>query len=296
MNFLSVLRYAALGLCLCVSTLALSDSLQLKDGRLIQGKYLGGTSAEINFLVGGEVQRYPISSVLLLNFSTPASAAATNSPAPSTPTSTARSMSSQPQSWGTSAPSLQQRKPANNEATVAANSITVPAGQRLVVRMIDGVDSARNQAGDRFQASLEEPLTVDGELVAPKGTEVSGRLSEANEGGRVAGRSELRLELISMRLNGQDYALSTGEYEVSGKSRGASTAKKVGGGAALGAIIGAVAGGGKGAAIGAGVGAGAGTAVSVMTRGEQVHVPSETVLEFTLRQATTLPISAAAAR
>ncbi len=77
-----------------------------------------------------------------------------------------------------------------------------------------------------------------------------------------------------------------------GKGRGGDTAKKVGGGAAVGAIIGAIAGGGKGAAIGAGVGAGAGTAVQVFTRGQQVKVPSETLLEFRLEQ----PVSVEAAK
>jgi hypothetical protein len=92
-------------------------------------------------------------------------------------------------------------------------------------------------------------------------------------------------------INGQTYPLSSGDYEVSGKSRGANTATKVGGGAALGAVIGAIAGGGKGAAIGAGVGAGAGTAVQVVTKGDQVHVPSETLLEFTLDQPVSLPVN-----
>jgi outer membrane lipoprotein SlyB len=88
----------------------------------------------------------------------------------------------------------------------------------------------------------------------------------------------------------------TGDYEVSGRSRGANTAKKVGGGAALGAIIGAIAGGGKGAAIGAGVGAGAGTVIQVLTRGEQVRVPSETTLEFRVEQPFTIEISRSIAR
>jgi outer membrane lipoprotein SlyB len=99
------------------------------------------------------------------------------------------------------------------------------------------------------------------------------------------------LSLTGIVVNGQTYALSTGDYELSGKSRTGNTAKKVGGGAAVGALIGAVVGGGKGAAIGAGVGAGAGTAVQVATQGEQVHVPSETLLEFALDQPVTIPIT-----
>ncbi len=80
----------------------------------------------------------------------------------------------------------------------------------------------------------------------------------------------------------------SGDYDVSGSSRGSNTAKKVGVGAVAGTVIGAIAGGGKGAAIGAGVGAGAGAAVQVMTKGEQVHVPSETLLDFRISQAFTV--------
>jgi len=138
---------------------------------------------------------------------------------------------------------------------------------------------------------LEQPLYVDETLVAPRGADVYGRLEEAKEAGHIQGKSQLKLSLTSIVINGQTVPLSTGDYEVSGKSRGANTAKKVGGGAAVGAVIGAIAGGGKGAAIGAGVGAGAGTAVQVMTKGEEVHVPSETLLEFALDQPLTVTVS-----
>jgi len=81
----------------------------------------------------------------------------------------------------------------------------------------------------------------------------------------------------------------TGEYEVIGKSRGASTAKRAIGGAVLGAAIGAVADGGEGAAIGAGAGAAAGAGSEIVTRGDQVRVPSETLLDFTLQQDVSVP-------
>ena len=150
--------------------------------------------------------------------------------------------------------------------------------------MIDGVDSAKNHVGDIFHASLETDLTVNSSLVARKGTDVYGRLAEAKEAGHISGSAELQLELTRMVIDGHDYPLVSSDYTLQGKGRGSNTAKKVGGGAALGAIIGAVAGGGKGAAIGAGVGAGAGGAVQVLTRGQQVKVPSETLLEFRLQQ------------
>jgi hypothetical protein len=158
-----------------------------------------------------------------------------------------------------------------------------------VVRTIDAVDSDTNHPGDKFMASLEEPLYAGDRIVAEKGASVYGRLQQIQESGQLSGRAQLRLALTGIVIDGLTVPVSTGDYELSGKSRGASTAKKVGGGAALGAVIGAIAGGGKGAAIGAGVGAGAGTAVQVMTKGDQIHVPSETLLEFSLNQPISLP-------
>jgi hypothetical protein len=167
----------------------------------------------------------------------------------------------------------------------------IPAGQSLLVRMIDGVDSSKNQVGDIFHASLETDLNVNNVVVARKGTDVYGRLANAKEAGHISGSSELMLELTRMVIDGKDYPVVSSDYTLKGKGRGTNTAEKVGGGAALGAIIGAIAGGGKGAAIGAGVGAGAGGAVQVLTRGQQVKVPSETLLEFRLQQPVTVAVA-----
>jgi len=162
--------------------------------------------------------------------------------------------------------------------------VTIPAGTRISVRTIDTIDSTKNRVGDRFQASLEEPLMVDGIVVAAKGADVYGRLAESKGSGTFTGRSQLRLELTGIVANGQTVPVVTGEYELTGKSRGASTAKRTVGGAAVGSIIGAIAGGGKGAAIGAGVGAGVGAGSEIITKGDQVNIPSETLLDFTLQQ------------
>ena len=175
----------------------------------------------------------------------------------------------------------------------ASQTVTVPAGTRIMVRMIDGVDSSKNHVGDKFRASLEENLVVNGVVVAHKGADVYGRLAEAKGAGHIKGKSELKLELTDISINHQLQPIMTGEYDVAGKSRGSNTAKKVGGGAAVGAVIGAIAGGGKGAAIGAGIGAGAGTAIQVFTRGEQVKVPSETLLEFRIEQPFTVTVPSA---
>ncbi len=161
-------------------------------------------------------------------------------------------------------------------------TVQVPAGTLVTIRMIDSVDSEKHRAGQVFNASLEEPLMVNGEVVAERGADAYVKLIEAKSAGRLAGRSELRLQLIRLVIDGRSYVVESSTYEQVGGSRGKRTAATVGAGAAIGAAIGAIAGGGKGAAIGAAAGAGGGTAVQVLTKGEQIRVPSETLLEFRL--------------
>ena len=142
------------------------------------------------------------------------------------------------------------------------------------MRTIDAIDSADSLVGDRFQASLAEPLTLEGNVVVARDALVFGRLTQSKESGTFTGRSQLRLELTGIVVNGKTVPVVTGEYEATGSSRGASTAKRAIGGAALGALIGAAVDGGQGAAIGAGAGAGAGVGSEIITGGDQVKVPS----------------------
>jgi hypothetical protein len=177
-----------------------------------------------------------------------------------------------------------ERPPAQPTASIAANTgYTVPTGTKVIIQLVDSINSETSQAGSAFVAILDEPVLLDGIEVAPRGADVRGRITTANDAGRVAGKAELGLELTQIYLNGIPYALSTSEYSEAGKSRTGQTVQRAGIGAGVGAIIGAIAGGGKGAAIGAGVGAGAGTASQVLTKGEKLNIPAETKLEFTLR-------------
>jgi hypothetical protein len=168
--------------------------------------------------------------------------------------------------------------------------VRVDAGTTVTIRMIDGVDSSVNQPGEIFHASLDAPLVVGNEVVAPRGTDVYVRLVSASQAGKFNGKSELHLELIKMELHGQSYPLISSTYSLSGGSQGKSTAEKVGGGAVLGAIIGAIAGGGKGAAIGAGVGGAGGGVYQATTHGKKVKIPSETKLDFQLDQPVTIMV------
>jgi hypothetical protein len=277
------LHYGIIVFCVALlASVSWADTLELKNGSVINGTFVGGTETRISFRVGSTIQRYDIADVESLHFDSQQAALPNQEPWV------------RPESDSGFAPRPERNsynRDSYNNAQPSDDRITVPAGTRLLVRTIDPIDSAKNRVGDRFSATLDEPLFVDNAQVAPRGAELYGRLVEAREAGHFTGRSELKLELTGIVINGQTVAITTGDYELSGKSRGGNTAKKVGGGAAIGAVIGAIAGGGKGAAIGAGVGAGAGTAVQVVTRGEQVRVPSETLLEFAIDQPVSLPIS-----
>lgn len=70
--------------------------------------------------------------------------------------------------------------------------VTIPAGTCISVRTIDAIDSTQKQVGDRFQASLEEPLRVDGNEIVSRDAAVYGRLAESKESGTFTGRSPLR--------------------------------------------------------------------------------------------------------
>ena len=248
--------------------MAWADSLELKNGSVIKGKFLGGTETEMSFQVGSTVQKYKVADIVSLKFDLEG---AVSAPAPPP-------QSSLPDDPGTTA--HVEMKPAY---------VTIPAGTRISVRTINAIDSADSLVGDSFQAALEEPLMLEGNVVVAKDAIVYGRLTQSKESGTFAGRSKLRLELTGIVVNEKMVPVVTGEYEVTGKSRGASTAKRTAGGAALGAIIGAVADGGQGAAIDAGVGATAGAGSEIITGGDQVRVPSETLLDFTLQQDVSIP-------
>ncbi len=168
--------------------------------------------------------------------------------------------------------------------------ITIPAGTVITVRMIDGIDSSRNRAGEEFAATVDHPIVVGDRVVIPRDADARVRLVEARSAGHMTGSSELELELVSVAVGGNTYSAVSEVNRQQGASRGKRTAETVGGGSALGALIGAIAGGGKGAAIGAAVGAGAGTAVQASTRGQQVRVPSETKIDFILKAPLTVTL------
>ena len=166
--------------------------------------------------------------------------------------------------------------------------VTIPAGTTLAVRLVDAIDSERNQPGETFRATLNSPLAVDGEIAIPSGYDVEGHIVDLKSAGKFAGQSLVVLQLDRISVGGKSYSVTTDQYKRQGSSRGKNTAEKVGAGAAIGAIIGGIAGGGKGAGIGAAAGGGLGGGVQAATKGQQIKLASETVLNFTLQNPLTV--------
>jgi outer membrane biosynthesis protein TonB len=165
---------------------------------------------------------------------------------------------------------------------------TIPSGTALAVRLVDPIDSEKNQTGDTFHATLNNPITVNGDTAIPAGSDVTGHLVNVQSAGKFAGQSQVVMQLDSITSGGQTYNIQTDQYKKQGSSRGKNTAEKVGAGAGIGALIGALAGGGKGAAIGAAAGGGLGAGAQTVMKSQQIKLPSETVLNFTLQQDVTV--------
>jgi hypothetical protein len=261
-------------LSLFTVALASADTLTLKDGRVMNGTYIGGTAREIRLDMGDHVETIPVERVSALQFDNPApppaQAQAPPPPQPPPPSNFDR-FNSQPPAAANNTP-----------PPPASTGLLIPQGTPLTVRMIDSVDSQKAQMGDSFRASIEDPVVINGQTVIPRGADVNVRLVDDKQSGKIAGKTVLTLAVTTVTINGHPVDVTTGDVQQASGSRGARSAKVIGGATALGAIIGAAAGGGKGAAIGAGSGAAVGTGAEVMTKGQRVKIPSESRLTFTL--------------
>lgn len=236
-----------------------ADTLELKNGDIINGVYMGGTQNTVRFSVDGVIQTIPVSDIIALTFDGTQTSAAPPPPPPPPPA-------------GPALEPVEEYQPA---------AYAVPAGTPFLVRMLDTVDSRQHKVGHRFSAELEADLSYNGKTVAPAGSRVYGEIADHNQAGRIKGKTWLVLELREIRINDKLYPIVTSDYELRGeKSAGKRTALTTIGGAALGAIV-----GGKGdRAEGAAVGAGVGLAASAIGKGEQIQVPAGTLVEYRLVQ------------
>ena len=232
---------------------ASADVLELKNGQVLNGKYVGGTAGTIRFETSGGAQVIETAQATALTFTS-------GGAAPAAPTAAAAPAAAAPVAAATSAAS-------------------VPAGTTLLVRMLDGASSSDSK-GKRFTTTLETDLVAGGVMVAKAGTKVYGRVENAQGAGRFAGQSKLDLRLCELTVGGSLVPIITGPYAQAGAKSAGKTAK----GAAAGAAIGAIAGdAGKGAAIGA--------VASGVKKGDAVSVPPGTVLEFQLQQPVNVSVA-----
>jgi hypothetical protein len=163
-----------------------------------------------------------------------------------------------------------------------SDTTTVPLGTPIHVTLDQAISSDQNRPGEHFEATVSEPVVIDGKTIIPRGAYAEGLVVDARHSGRLAGRARLQLVLETVNVNGQNYDVRTSSSWRSGGPHKKRNWAWIGGGAGGGALIGALAGGGKGALIGGPVGAGAGTAVAFFTGKKDIHLRAETPLTFKL--------------
>lgn len=229
-------------------SLANADVVTLKDGRAIEGTIKSQDSETVVLDMNGIEMRIPTNTVASMDLGTVANATAAPAPA--------------------AAPSA---APAANNANTP---VSVPAGTAITIRMSDSVNSRNHKTGHRFTGVLESNLMAGDVVVAPKGAQVYGVLSNVKKAGRIAGSASIQLELRDISIDNIMVAIRT--QPVSGK--GGNTAKTSLGRTAGAAAIGGLIGGGDGAKTGAKVGVGA----AILTKGDDIEVPQGTLIDFIL--------------
>lgn len=246
-------------------------------------------------------------------------------PSPAVPMTAAVAATDTPQSTGASpavacmsAPlpqqAMQVRRPltaANDpDANIVLSVPDVPGqvneGTPLYVELQTPLSTTESHVGDTFLAALTQPVTQNGVVLLPIGSQIRGRISEIHGGRRISGRASIRLRPESVTLpDGTTHRLSAevtglGQFSSShvdsegtiiGENHPKAALTAVAAATGGAAVAGAALGGGVGAAVGAGVGASLGT-IWWLKRDVQQELPSGTRLIFSLDQP--LNVSAAA--
>lgn len=231
-----------LGLAFLI-TPATAQTLTLVGGETISGRYMGGTQETIIFEVNGETQIFNLTEVESLTFDYESVSAAAAQAAPE-------------------------------------NTITVPAGTLIMVKLDQTIVTGRNKAGERFTATLETDVVIEGYVIAPRGTKLYGKIVEAQKGGRLARKASLQLTLTDVMVDNQLRPIHTDMFGVEGERSG--TLKKM----AVGAAIGGIAAGDDGLNEGAAYG----LAAAAMTPGNQIQLPQGALIDFHLANQRTITI------
>ena len=224
-----------------------ADTLALRNGKTIQGTFVGGTARQIEFLpASGQAMKIPMADVVSLHISSP------------------------------SQPAQPPRRAAGRQP------VLIRAGVSFRVRTIDPIDVDVAHAGAQFRGAIDDPIMAGGDVVVLRGAEVVLVAAKVKQGGRFKGSDVIELKVNSISARGRLHPVVTSVSEMKTSGEGKKTARKVVGGVGLGSIIGGIAGGGTGAAIGALAGGAAGTAVAASGQ-PHLKIPAETRLQFVLQ-------------
>jgi hypothetical protein len=251
-----------------------AERVTLRDGTVVYGRFVSGTSNEVTIMDDNGVRRrFNLDQIQTIDFNTVSGQS--------------RSSVSGDQRDRSYGDNRDTRYRSDNNSTNANDYAVLPAGTQVSVRTDQEINVNTATQGRTYPASIaQDVMDSGGNVVIPRGSDAELVVREVNEGGTLSS-GNLMLDLQSVRVNGRQMMVSTEDVK-QGDERGIGanrrTAEMVGGGAVLGTLLGAMAGGGKGAAIGAIAGAAAGGGVQVLTRGKEIRVPAETVLNFRLDQ------------
>jgi hypothetical protein len=237
---------------LFVSVTAWADTLELVNGKILEGTFVDRSDGNVRFEVDGVTTIYTEQDVKNISF-------------------------------GTSEAKTSQADASAQQSAAAdtSTSVTVPAGTQLMVRTKEALDTSRHKSGHKFTAALEADLAVNGTVVAPRGSNVYGELVSAKQAGRLAGKSEMTISFTGLMINNQIKPIRTGAVQAVAESgQGKDTAGKVARGAAIGAMIDGKDGARKGAKVGAGA--------AILSRGGRINIPPGTLLEVPLAEPFTL--------
>jgi hypothetical protein len=319
------MRLLYVGIVLALATACFADTVTLKNGRVINGNYLGGTPREIRIDVGDRIETLDVSNVARIEFGSgntaviqddnrrPTLHRAPNSGADSSGDRPTLRRADTSSNSSDNRPTIRQdssdddrpvlRRADNSGGSVimrpdnpdtgasaqpradppARDTVELPAGTNIVIRMVDGVDSETAHVGQTFSATLDVPVAnPNGGTLIPRGADVVIKLVDAKESGKLTGKAEVTLSLMQIKVDGRMVDINTESVSRESASRGEKTAKVAGGAAVAGAVLGGILGGGKGALGGAAAGGAAGAGVEAVTKGQRVKVPSETRLTFVL--------------
>lgn len=213
---MKIKRFYILSLTALIAAFAAADTLELADGTVLEGDFVGSSNGIIMFDTGTGIEAFPEDEVVGVFFSSGVETAIA-------------------------------------DAQEEDGTITVPEGTRLMIRTSDPVDTSRHQAGHRFRGQLEGALVVDGVTVAPRGTFVHGLIADASQAGRLAGTSDLAMIFTDIMIDDQLFPIETTTLVAEGSQEAGNTVGRTARAAAIGGMIGGRSGARTGAQVGVGV-------------------------------------------